>query len=49
VPGRGSHTRKGTVGDWRSHFTPDQLVAFDELCARTFAGSGLEFDYDAGY
>jgi hypothetical protein len=48
VPGRGSHTRKGAVGDWRSHFTPEQLAAFDELCARKLGGSGLEFDYEAG-
>ena len=27
-------------------FTPEQLRAFDELCASRFQGSGLTFDYE---
>ena len=36
--------RKGVVGDWRSHFTPQQNVEFDTVYAEKMKGSGLEFD-----
>ena len=26
-----SHFRKGVVGDWRAHFSPDQSAWFDQL------------------
>jgi len=36
--------RKGVVGDWRGHFTPDQNVKFDAVYAEKMKGSGLDFD-----
>ena len=36
--------RKGVVGDWRSHFTPQQNVEFDTVYAEKMKGSGLDFD-----
>ena len=36
--------RKGVVGDWRGHFTPEQNVKFDAVYAEKMKGSGLDFD-----
>jgi len=36
--------RKGVVGDWRDHFTPEQNVKFDAVYAEKMKGSGLDFD-----
>jgi len=36
--------QKGVVGDWRSHFTPQQNVEFDTVYAGKMKGSGLDFD-----
>ena len=36
--------RKGVVGDWRSHFTPEQNAEFDAVYAEKMKGSGLDFD-----
>ncbi len=38
--------REGRIGSWKEQFTKEQSEAFDELCARRLAGSGLEFDFD---
>nr|XP_056719122.1 sulfotransferase 1C2-like [Euleptes europaea] len=35
--------RKGTVGDWRDHFTVVQSKHLDKVCARELGGSGLAF------
>ena len=37
--------RKGIVGDWKSHFTPEQNIKFDKVYAEKLKGSGLEFDF----
>ena len=37
--------RKGTVGDWRNHFTPQQSEEFDALYTKRMKDSGLDFDF----
>uniref|UniRef100_A0A6J0SAC0 Sulfotransferase n=1 Tax=Pogona vitticeps TaxID=103695 RepID=A0A6J0SAC0_9SAUR len=38
-----SFMRKGTVGNWKEHFTMAQSERLDDICARSLAGSGLTF------
>ena len=38
--------RKGIVGDWKNHFTEDQLSEFDDEYARIMAGTGLDFKFE---
>lgn len=45
VPG---HFRKGTVGDWRNHFTLEQNNTFDHLYLEKMSGTGLQFDFGDG-
>lgn len=45
IPG---HLRKGTIGDWRNHFTPEQNSIFDPLYLEKMSGSGLRFDFGDG-
>ena len=42
---KGSHLRKGIVGDWKNHFSDEQLEAFDRLCQSRLNGTGLEFQF----
>uniref|UniRef100_A0A8C6X5Q1 Sulfotransferase n=1 Tax=Naja naja TaxID=35670 RepID=A0A8C6X5Q1_NAJNA len=35
--------RKGTVGDWKEHFTKAQSRQLDEICTQKLDNSGLEF------
>lgn len=42
------HMRKGIVGDWRNHFTPEQNQRFDALYLEKMAGTGLQFDFGEG-
>nr|XP_060639172.1 sulfotransferase 1C2-like [Anolis sagrei ordinatus] len=35
--------RKGTVGNWKEHFTVAQSERMDDLCAQLLKGSGLSF------
>ena len=43
-PGEQQFWRKGIVGDWRNHFTPEQNAEFDAIYAEMMKGSGLDFD-----
>ena len=37
------HFRKGVVGDWRSHFSEEQVQYVDKLTAEKLEGTGLQF------
>ena len=37
--------RKGTVGDWKNHFTPEQNAKFDAIYAEKMKDSELEFGF----
>ena len=38
--------RKGEVGDWKNHLSPEQSAEIDAICARRLEGTGLEFQYE---
>ena len=38
--------RKGQVGDWKTHFTPEINDYIDHLYSERLAGSGLHFDFE---
>ncbi|WP_420640587.1 sulfotransferase domain-containing protein [Candidatus Leptofilum sp.] len=46
--GEASHFRKGVVGDWRNHFSPEQNEAFDTLFTERMVGSNLRLDFGDG-
>lgn len=49
VKGEGSQTsfmRKGKVGDWRNHFSPDMSRKMDDYIEKALQGSDLKFDYE---
>ncbi|KVH96343.1 Sulfotransferase domain-containing protein [Cynara cardunculus var. scolymus] len=35
--------RKGEVGDWKNHLTPEMVERLDNICEEKFQGSGLKF------
>ncbi len=37
------HLRKGVVGDWKNHFSDEQLAEFNKLYESRLKGTGLEF------
>ena len=38
--------RKGTIGDWKNHFTAEQSVELDAIIAEKLGGTGLDFQYE---
>ena len=42
------HLRKGGVGDWRNHFTPELEQQFRQTFAARMKGTGLRFDLGEG-
>ncbi|KAM4834009.1 sulfotransferase 2B1-like [Thomomys bottae] len=45
---RGKFLRKGVVGDWREHFTPEQNEKFNAVYQTKMKDSGLEFPWTTG-
>ncbi len=44
---KGSHLRKGVVGDWKNHFSNEQLKEFNKLYQSRLKGTGLEFEFQS--
>ena len=44
-PDSGAFMRKGEVGDWRNHLTPEQSAEIDQLCEEKLKDTGLMFDF----
>ena len=42
------HMRKGVIGDWRNHFSPEQNEIFDLTYSNCMQDSGLHFDFGEG-
>ena len=42
------HFRKGDIGDWRNHFSPEQSQQMDALFMEKMKGIGLQFDFGDG-
>ncbi len=40
---KSSHLRKGVIGDWKNHFSDEQLVEFNKLYESRLKVTGLEF------
>ena len=38
--------RKGVVGDWKNHFTAEQLAEFDAVYAERMKHTGLDFEFE---
>ncbi|MBE9167854.1 sulfotransferase domain-containing protein [Pleurocapsales cyanobacterium LEGE 06147] len=41
-----SHLRKGIVGDWKNHFSDEQLEQFQKLYESRLNGTGLNFEFE---
>jgi len=41
----GGFFRKGYVGSWREHFSPEQDEILNQIIEQRLAGTGLEFDF----
>ncbi len=44
-PGATPFMRKGEVGDWRNHLSPEQSAEIDQLCQEKLKDTGLVFDF----
>ncbi|XP_064393465.1 LOW QUALITY PROTEIN: amine sulfotransferase-like [Halichondria panicea] len=44
-PDSGAFMRKGEVGDWKNHLTPEQSAEIDQLCEEKLTDAGLVFDF----
>ena len=42
------HFRKGDIGDWRNHFSPEQSQQMDDIFMKKMKGSDLHFDFGDG-
>jgi len=42
------HFRKGDIGDWRNHFSPEQSRQMDTLFMEKMKDTGLQFDFGDG-
>ena len=42
------HFRKGDIGDWRNHFSPEQSQRLDALFMEKMKDTGLRFDFGDG-
>ena len=42
---KSSHLRKGIVGDWKNHFSEEQLAEFDRVYQSRLKGTGLDFEH----
>lgn len=40
------YLRKGVVGDWKDHYTPEHNVVFERKIGKVLIENGLEFDYE---
>lgn len=38
--------RKGVVGDWKNHFSPEQSAQLDEVYTARVKGTGLDFEFE---
>ncbi|XP_019852760.1 PREDICTED: sulfotransferase 1C2A-like [Amphimedon queenslandica] len=38
--------RKGIIGDWKNHFSPEQSARFDAEYTKRMSGTDLEFDFE---
>ena len=48
IPGKGDRQfiRKGVVGDWKNHFSPESSAEWDQWIAKEFQGTGIQAAFD---
>ena len=48
IPGKGDlqFIRKGVVGDWKNHFSPESSAEWDQWIANEFQGTGIQAAFD---
>ena len=44
--GTSKFMRKGVVGDWKNHLTPEQSAQIDARCAQVLKGTAFEFKFE---